>query len=83
MLTFLLKSKDVLYQVSNYLGEVSSFYNSYSDAAQKVPLYFKSSNKPAWYNKYPEEKAHCGNGHLCFDGQLVIGNSCKKPFHSA
>ena len=39
MLKFLLKSKDVLYQVSSDLGEVSTFYSSFSDAGQKaLPL---------------------------------------------
>ena len=36
MLTFLLKSKDVLYQVSSDLGEVKIFYSSFSDAGQKA-----------------------------------------------
>ena len=36
MLKFLLKSKDVLYQVSIDLGEVKIFYNSFSDAGQKA-----------------------------------------------
>ena len=35
MLKFLLKSKDILYQVSSDLSEVSSFYNSFSAANQK------------------------------------------------
>ena len=35
MLTFLLKSRDVVYQVSNDLGEVKCFYSSFSDAGQK------------------------------------------------
>ena len=36
MLKFLLKSKDLLYQVSSDLGEVKIFYNSSSDAGQKA-----------------------------------------------
>ena len=35
MLTFLLKSRDVVYQVSSDLGEVKCFYSSFSDAGQK------------------------------------------------
>ena len=51
MLKFFLKSKDILHQVSNDLGEVNGFYDSVSDAGQKSPpiLPFKSSKKPAWY----------------------------------
>ena len=49
MLKFLLKPKDVLYQVSSGLGEVNSFYSSFSDAGQKAPLPFKDSKKLAWY----------------------------------
>ena len=40
----------MLYQVSTGLGEVNSFYSSYSDADQKAPLPFKSSKKSAWYS---------------------------------
>ena len=47
ILKFLLKSKDVLYQVSSDLGEVNSFYSSFSDADQKTLQPFKSSKKPA------------------------------------
>ena len=39
--TNVIKSKDVLYQVSSDLGEVNSFYSSFSDAGQKAPLHFK------------------------------------------
>ena len=35
MLTFLLKSRDVVYQVSSDLGEVKCCYSSFSDADQK------------------------------------------------
>ena len=49
MLKFLLKSKDVLYQVSSDLGEVNSFYSSFPDTVQEAPLPFKSSKKSAWY----------------------------------
>ena len=49
ILKFFLKSKDVFYQVSSELGEVNSFYSSFSDASQKVPLPFQSSKKPAEY----------------------------------
>ena len=38
MLEFLLKSRYVLYQVSSDLGEVNSFYSSFSDASQKALL---------------------------------------------
>ena len=42
MLKFLLKSKDVLYHVSSDLGEVNSFYSSFSDAGQKAtPAFLK------------------------------------------
>ena len=34
---FLLKSKDVLYQVSSDLDEVNTFYSSFFDADQKAP----------------------------------------------
>ena len=37
MLKFLLKSKDILHQVSNDLGEVNGFYDSFSNAGQKSP----------------------------------------------
>ena len=49
MLIFLLKSKDVPSQVSSDSSEVNSFYSSFSDTSQKVPLPFKCSKKPAWY----------------------------------
>ena len=50
MLKFLLKLEDVLYEVSIDLGEINSFYSSFSDKGQKDPsLPFKSSKKPAWY----------------------------------
>ena len=45
----LLKSKDVLYQFSSDLGEVHSFYSSFSDTSQKTPLLIKSLKNPAWY----------------------------------
>ena len=38
MLNFLLKSKDVLYQVSSDLSEVNNIYSSFSGAGQKAPL---------------------------------------------
>ena len=38
---FLLKSKDVLYQVASDLGEVKCFYSSFSDAGQKAPCLSK------------------------------------------
>ena len=38
---FLLKSKDVLHQVSSDMGEVNSFYSSFSDAGQKAPCLSK------------------------------------------
>ena len=47
-LKFLLKSKDMLHQVSIDLGGVNSFYSSFSDASEKTPLPFKSSKKAAW-----------------------------------
>ena len=37
----------MLHQVSSDLGEVNSFYNSFSDPGQKAPLIFKSSKNPA------------------------------------
>ena len=49
MLKFLLMSKDVLYQVSSDLIKGNSFYSSFSDAAKKAPLPFKSSKKPGWH----------------------------------
>ena len=49
MLKVLLKSKDVLYQVSSDLGEGNCFYSSFADAGQKVPVPFKSLKSPAWY----------------------------------
>ena len=50
MLKILLKSKDVLYQVSSDLNEVNSFYGSLSDVDQEAPpSAFKSLKKPAWY----------------------------------
>ena len=49
ILKILLKSKDVLYQVSSDLDEVNSFYSSFCDASQKSPSPFKSSKKPALY----------------------------------
>ena len=45
MLNFLLKCKDVLYQVSSDLGEVNSFYSSFSGAAQKAPPAFQKFEK--------------------------------------
>ena len=42
MLKFLLKSKDVLYQVSSVLGEVNSFCSSFSNVGQTASLPFKS-----------------------------------------
>ena len=40
-----LKSTDVLYQVSNDLGEVNSFYNSFSDVGQKALPAFEKLEK--------------------------------------
>ena len=40
MMKFLLKSKDVLFQVSSDLVEVNSLYSSFSDAGQKAPSAF-------------------------------------------
>lgn len=40
ILKFSLKSKDVLHQVSNYLGDINSFYSSLSDTSQKGSLPF-------------------------------------------
>ena len=45
MLKFLLKSKDVLYQVSSDLGEANNFYSSFSDADQKAPPAFQKFRK--------------------------------------
>ena len=44
MLIFL-RSKDMLYQVSTDLGELNSFYSSFSDASQKAPFYFSKVQK--------------------------------------
>ena len=41
MFKFLLKSKDVLHQVSSDMGEVNSFYSSFSDAGKKAPCLSK------------------------------------------
>ena len=46
MLESLLKSKDVLYQVSSNLGEVNKFYSSFSDMSQKTPPVFQKLEKP-------------------------------------
>ena len=40
-----IKSKDVLYQVWSDLGEVNSFYNSFSDTGQKAPPGFQKFKK--------------------------------------
>ena len=48
ILESLLKSKDKLYQVSSDLGEVNSFYSSFSDAANPANTANPSKN-PAWY----------------------------------
>ena len=45
MLKSLLKSKDVLYQVSSDFGEINSFYSSFSDAEQKRPPAFQKFKK--------------------------------------
>ena len=45
MLKFLIKYKDVLYQVLSDLGEVNSFYSSFSDAGQKNPHAFQKFKK--------------------------------------
>ena len=42
----LLKSKDVLYQVSSDLGEVHSLYSSFSVRGQKARTVFKEFKKP-------------------------------------
>ena len=42
----LLESKEVLYQVSSDLGEVNSFYNSFSNMGQKAPPAFQKFKKP-------------------------------------
>ena len=39
----------VLHPASSDLGEVNSFYNSFSDLGQKAPHVFKTSLNPAWY----------------------------------
>ena len=48
MLKFLLKSKDVLYQVSSDLGELNAFIAVFLMQAKKPPA-FESSKKLAWY----------------------------------
>ena len=44
---YLLKSEDVLYQVSNDLGQVNSFSISFPDKGQKALLPFNSSQNAA------------------------------------
>ena len=44
---YLLKSKDVLYQVSNDLDQVNSFSSSFPDEGQKARLSFNSSQNAA------------------------------------
>ena len=44
---YLLKSEDVLYQVSNDLGQVNSFSSSFPDEGQKALLPFNSSQNAA------------------------------------
>ena len=50
------KPKEVLYQVSTDLGEVNSFYSSFSCGGQKAPLLCKSSKESAWCRVKCEEK---------------------------
>ena len=62
----LLKSKDVLYQVSSDLDEVNWFYSSFSEAGKEKPqLPFKNSKKPAFYKVKMAVKVrnvwYCGN----------------------
>ena len=42
---FLLKSKNVLYEVSSDLSEVNSFYSSFPEADQKAPPAFQKFEK--------------------------------------
>ena len=59
MLKFLLKSKNLLYQVSCDLGALNSFYSGFFDADQKALLPFKSSKKPGCYRiKLLDKRAH-------------------------
>ena len=44
----MLKSKDLLYQVSSDLTEVNSFFGHFSDESQNLPS-FKSLKKPAFW----------------------------------
>ena len=48
MLKFLLKSKNVLYEVSSDLGEMKCFYSSFSDAGQEAPVTAFQKFKNAW-----------------------------------
>lgn len=40
ILKFSLKSKDVLHQFGNDLGDINSFYSSFSETSQKCSLHF-------------------------------------------
>ena len=64
---FLLKSKDVLYQVASDLGEVKCFYSSFSDAGQKPPVFqkFKKACLPVigikicwWYIQLSQKECY-------------------------